>query len=210
MSSRTLNQTAETRMAARGLRLPAAALIALALSGCTDNSVSGPAPAPDLDDDGGGPNVDAGESSAGSGGSGSGHGGHAQAGSGAGTGGADGSAGSGPPPAAGGTGEGFAQNIHPMLVMTCSSCHAGMGTGGAITPHQGSGPGEFAVDDVESAYEVALKYVVPGSPEASKLYIKISQDMPSTGGQRMPPLLPMPEQQIELVRAWIAAGAPPD
>lgn len=50
--------------------------------------------------------------------------------------------------------------------------------------------------------------VVPGDPAASYLFEKISQDRPAMG-QRMPPLQPLDPERIELVRAWIAAGARP-
>lgn len=59
-----------------------------------------------------------------------------------------------------------------------------------------------------------LAYIVPGDPEASFLYQKITgtQDDPGrTGGDRMPPppsREPLSEEQIQLVFEWIEAGAP--
>lgn len=48
--------------------------------------------------------------------------------------------------------------------------------------------------------------VVPFDPDASFLYEKIAQDKPSAG-KRMPPGQPLPEDEIAMIRAWIAGGA---
>ncbi len=49
--------------------------------------------------------------------------------------------------------------------------------------------------------------VVPGDPEASYLFEKITRD-PPTEGDRMPADFPLSAARIELIRRWIAAGAP--
>lgn len=48
--------------------------------------------------------------------------------------------------------------------------------------------------------------VVPFDPDASYLMEKLESDAPAAG-TRMPPIAPLPQQQIDRVRAWIAAGA---
>lgn len=53
--------------------------------------------------------------------------------------------------------------------------------------------------------------VAPGNPAGSYLYVKVSSDAPCAG-QRMPRgefgSVPLPDCQIDLIRRWIAAGAP--
>jgi hypothetical protein len=89
-----------------------------------------------------------------------------------------------------------------------AGCHAGSSA---------SGVGNFKVPDSNASDEVIAralrdqplegedgKVVVPGDPQKSGLYLYIT-------GDRMP-LMPiggtLPDDQIELVRRWIAAGAP--
>ena len=50
--------------------------------------------------------------------------------------------------------------------------------------------------------------VVPGSPEDSLLFWKVSTKSPPVG-REMPPALPMVDaDELALIEAWIAAGAP--
>lgn len=118
---------------------------------------------------------------------------------------------------AGGGGPSWSDEVHPALVAGCGGCHgdpsdddAGIVIGRPGGPGEGTGdaPGKFAVTDSHAAYENLLPFAVPGDPEHSNLYIKISQDSPSTGGTRMPPALRQwDDPDIQLVRDWIAAGA---
>lgn len=90
---------------------------------------------------------------------------------------------------------------------SCTSpyCHGSFGSG--------------ALDDVHAAYVSILsavadgegcgdaKVVIPGDPEHSMLYLKVSMDKPPCG-ERMPVTTgALPAAEIELIRAWIAAGA---
>jgi hypothetical protein len=52
--------------------------------------------------------------------------------------------------------------------------------------------------------------VVPGSPEESLLYLKVSMDVPPCG-TRMPfgATHPLPAADIDLIRTWIQGGALP-
>lgn len=56
-----------------------------------------------------------------------------------------------------------------------------------------------------------MMLVVPGDPEQSLLYLKVSMDKPPCGN-RMPSLgpqgAPLDPAHVELIRAWIAGGAP--
>jgi hypothetical protein len=76
---------------------------------------------------------------------------------------------------------------------------------------------DIALDTLEGAYEVLvgspcgdepvpplLTYVRPGDPQRSRLInLLIGTDVP----RRMPPDVPLPSQDIELVERWILAGA---
>ena len=63
--------------------------------------------------------------------------------------------------------------------------------------------------DVESARDEGLLRVDPGMPDNSFLMIKLEGPPPSQGG-RMPLIgEPLSAEEIALIRAWIAAGAPP-
>jgi hypothetical protein len=118
---------------------------------------------------------------------------------------------------AGPTGPSWSAEVHPTLVSGCGGCHGdpsdndgGLVIGRPGGPGEGTGdaPGKFAVSDAHDAYHAIRPFVIPSDPDHSNLYIKISQDSPSTGGQRMPPALRQwDDASIQLVRDWIAAGA---
>lgn len=60
------------------------------------------------------------------------------------------------------------------------------------------------------ARDAGLLRVVPGSPETSFLLRKLTGDLEPGEGAPMPLLgSPLPPAQIELIRSWIEAGAPP-
>ena len=111
----------------------------------------------------------------------------------------------------------WSTDIHPLLVASCGGCHgepnnsdAGVVIGRPGLPGEttGDGPGKFAVDDAHVGYEAIRPFAIPGDAAHSMLYIKISEDSPTTGGDRMPPTLRQWDQaSIDLVAAWIDAGA---
>ena len=51
--------------------------------------------------------------------------------------------------------------------------------------------------------------IVPGAPDQSYLYVKVSSDRPPLG-PRMPPLSLLDDARLALIRAWIAQGAQND
>jgi hypothetical protein len=53
------------------------------------------------------------------------------------------------------------------------------------------------------------RYLVPGDPEASYVFVKLAKDAPGFGA-RMPPNAPLSDARLALVRSWIAAGAKRD
>jgi mono/diheme cytochrome c family protein len=78
--------------------------------------------------------------------------------------------------------------VAPLLKDACASCH--------------SGRKQKARLDVTS-YDSVLRTVKPGNPDGSKLHRAIT----GKGAKMMPPKNPLAQDQIALLRAWIAAGA---
>lgn len=115
--------------------------------------------------------------------------------------------GSGPPPG----GVSFADDIQPIFTANCtfSNCHD------AVDPQLGQSlaPGRAyaSIVNVRSVEAPALDRVEPGDPAASYLVHKIEGTQGSVGGfgGRMP--LgggALPGAEIQLIRAWVEAGAP--
>ena len=75
-----------------------------------------------------------------------------------------------------------------------SSCHSSLATTANV-----------ALDDAEAAYDVLIdrQFVIPGDPASTLLDLLEGDER-----RRMPPDAPLPAADIELVRAWIEAGAP--
>jgi len=75
-----------------------------------------------------------------------------------------------------------------------SSCHSSLATTAGV-----------ALDDRDAAYQVLIDrgYVVPGDPSSTLMFLLEGDER-----QRMPPDAPLPATDVELVRAWIEAGAP--
>ncbi|MCE7933515.1 MAG: hypothetical protein DYG96_02860 [Chlorobi bacterium CHB2] len=87
----------------------------------------------------------------------------------------------------------FQRDMLPIFQSSCaiSGCHAAPGQDGYVF----------------SSYETIMrKGVVAGNPFASEIFEKITEDRLD---KRMPPLprSPLPPDQIELIRRWIAEGA---
>lgn len=87
----------------------------------------------------------------------------------------------------------FGQDVLPILTSQCGSCHGGQGGLWLTTFEQvmyggASGPA-----------------VVPGHPEQSRLYLRLS-----SGAQPRMPLdaPPLTRAEIDAIRSWIAEGAP--
>ncbi len=89
--------------------------------------------------------------------------------------------------------QGVAQDAHAIFEQSCFNCH---------------GPDGAYKETLLIEHNALVKpngSVVPGNPEASRLYKRLLGE----GGQRMPlggP--PLPDSQIETVKNWILAGAP--
>jgi len=76
---------------------------------------------------------------------------------------------------------------------------------GTVACHSSSTHVEgFAFDTLDEARTALRRLVTPGNPDASRIYDVIA----GSGDPQMPPDAPLATQDIELIRAWISAGAP--
>lgn len=75
-----------------------------------------------------------------------------------------------------------------------SSCHSAVAQAADVR-----------LDDPDTAYDVlvARQFVIPGDPGSTLLLLLEGDER-----RRMPPDAPLPAADIDLVRAWIEAGAP--
>lgn len=90
----------------------------------------------------------------------------------------------------------FRAEIAPILLEQCQACHGPREAGG-----------QYRLDTFERlmAPDADPPIVAPGDPEESELYLLLTDPEPDF---RMPADAdPLPEQQIELIRRWIAEGA---
>jgi hypothetical protein len=88
--------------------------------------------------------------------------------------------------------------LHPAIVApSCatSSCHSELAETASL-----------ALDDADRALDELLErqYILPGDPQSPLLYLLEGEERPL-----MPPDAPLPRADVELIRAWIEAGAPP-
>ena len=92
----------------------------------------------------------------------------------------------------------FKRDIQPILVSKCLRCH------GAVK--RKSGLSLLYRRDALMPNESGKAAIVPGQPEKSELFRRVSAGDPD---DRMPPSgKPLGSEQIEALRRWIAAGAP--
>jgi hypothetical protein len=91
----------------------------------------------------------------------------------------------------------------------CTTCHAGAGSMVDLTA--GVSWANLVQRQASSPDSCGGVLVVPGQPEGSYLYLKLSEPAPCYGMQ-MPTgefaSNPLPDCVVAIVRAWIAEGAP--
>ena len=95
--------------------------------------------------------------------------------------------------------------VSEVFAVSCafSGCHSGGDPAAGLSLE-----GDFAarIVGVASEQRSDLKLVDPGNPDKSYLLIKVRGD-DEIVSQRMPPGNPLPAEQVEIIRAWIASGA---
>jgi hypothetical protein len=85
----------------------------------------------------------------------------------------------------------YKTDVAPLLKDACSSCHSGVK--------------QKAKLDVTS-YDSLMKFVKAGEPDKSKLHMALQ----GKGAKLMPPKNPLADDQIAVIKNWIAAGAKKD
>lgn len=91
----------------------------------------------------------------------------------------------------------FSKDVAPLLVKHCQACH------GASDPKGGFQLHTFAA--LQKPGDSGTAPITAGQPEASELFVRISTD---DADLRMPQDAdPLPAEEIELIRRWIAEGA---
>src|SRR3954453_23090427 len=91
----------------------------------------------------------------------------------------------------------FARDVQPILQQRCHKCHGGV--------RRRSGLSLLERDDVVAALPSGARAVVPGEPETSELFLRVSE---ADENLRMPPTgNPLTEKEIGILRRWITEGA---
>ena len=98
----------------------------------------------------------------------------------------------------------LAQLTADIFTPNCANCHAGGSPSGGLN----LSAAVIAANtiDVDSVRDPNIKRVVPGDPDASLLYLKVSGS--SAGGQMPLGGAALSADEIAMIRDWIAAGAP--
>lgn len=95
----------------------------------------------------------------------------------------------------------FAADVQPVFTANCVGCHGRFGNGG-LDLRAGQAWGNL-VDQASATY--TQDRVVPGVPDQSLLYLKIT-GAAGVGGE-MPPGNSLPAGEITTIRTWIEEGA---
>ncbi|HIG56833.1 MAG TPA: hypothetical protein EYQ18_23180 [Candidatus Handelsmanbacteria bacterium] len=99
----------------------------------------------------------------------------------------------------------LAQISEQIFSKSCASCHGGGAPAANMSLEAESVAAEII--GVTSTQLADLKRVDPGNPEGSYLLKKLRGDSDILKGQ-MPLDGVLPDEQIEMIREWIAGGAP--
>jgi hypothetical protein len=122
----------------------------------------------------------------------------------------------------------FHEKVRPLLeseANRCVSCHADVGGQLGVPMVLGGNISSKKIVEglmKDAAHAPGFKLVVPGNPEKSWLYLKIAdtakdagcvitdpQNMDQCNTARMPPTGMVSAADLEVIRKWIADGAPP-
>ena len=95
--------------------------------------------------------------------------------------------------------------VSEVFAVSCafSGCHSGGEPAAGLSLE-----GDFAgrIVGVASEQRSGFLLVDPGNPDESYLLMKVRDD-DEIISQQMPPGNPLPAEQVEIIRAWIASGA---
>jgi hypothetical protein len=96
---------------------------------------------------------------------------------------------------------------------TSSSCHSSVGQAGNLVLEDGKSYGNLVNDAPSNPVGKAdgMMRIMPGRPDLSMLYAKITSNLQSGMGVSMPySAAPLPTETTDIIKAWIEAGAPKD
>lgn len=101
----------------------------------------------------------------------------------------------------------FSKEIQPIFNRSCAvaGCHDSASQRGGLNLSAGVARGNLV--NVRSAQNPNFIRVLPGKPEQSLLYLKISQPNPPVGAQMPPGQNPLPLEERLKIWAWIIQGA---
>jgi uncharacterized membrane protein len=87
----------------------------------------------------------------------------------------------------------YNKDVKPILDSKCVGCHSQFSSYNGV------------VNGVGSGYCSGRRYVVPGDPNSSLIYLKITNP---PCGSKMPPGGSLSEDEIDTIKNWILGGAP--
>lgn len=99
-------------------------------------------------------------------------------------------------------------DVQPIFTARCalSGCHDSATRRAGLDLSEGNAYVNLV--NVNSSQDARWKRVVPGSPQESLLYLKVSQDSPPVGGRMPPPpRSALTADQQDKIRDWILQGA---
>ncbi len=102
----------------------------------------------------------------------------------------------------------FAEHVQPVFASSCTGCHDG--TEPSVGLSLAAGAAYANTVGVPSSELVAMRRIEPDKPDESYLVRKLQGTHMTVGGagKRMPiGIPPVAEQEIRLIRRWIAEGA---
>lgn len=105
----------------------------------------------------------------------------------------------------------FSKDVIPLLKTRCAVCHLTGSEAGKMGLAPAAAYGNLV--NVKSIEATGMMRVVPGKPDDSYLVAKLEGKHIAKGGigARMPfGAPPLPQEQIDMIRDWIKAGAKKD
>lgn len=109
-----------------------------------------------------------------------------------------------------GTPVSFAMDVVPLFASNgCTGCHAGAGSGGlSLTGTASDVHARLVNVPANNQTCSTLDRVEPSEPANSFLYLKVSANVPNGCGNPMPPNSGLTSDKSDIIRDWIAQGAP--
>ena len=103
----------------------------------------------------------------------------------------------------------FSGRIQPIFTTACAGCHSegGLADLSGIALRLTADVSYSLLVSQQSVQRPDLTLVVPGDPDSSLLFLKISSDTPPVGARMPRSAPPLSQLEIDLIRDWIDEGA---